>query len=327
MFVITPTSGRAILASSAIWPRPRMASSVTTTSRLRVDLEERQRHADLVVEVPGRRDGRRQRQQSAARMSLVEVLPALPVMATTRAGTRPRTWPARRPSAASPRRRRSCAARWAGAPRSRRARPRRPRRPSSAAAANGRRRSARRAARRTGRPRATARLSVQTRSTTGLAARRPRGGRRRRRRPRQGQRIRSAAHARDSPAAAASASPPRPQRLAGDLAVVEGDLLVADDLPALVPLAGDQDDVAGARLVHGEADGRAAIGLDTMVALAGARRRRISSMMASGSSLRGLSEVTTARSARREATSPISGRLPRSRSPPQPKTHEQAARG
>jgi len=40
----------------------------------------------------------------------------------------------------------------------------------------------------------------------------------------------------------------------------------------------------------------------------------------SGSSLRGLSSVTIAMSAPRAAISPISGRLPRSRSPPQPNT-------
>ena len=43
-------------------------------------------------------------------------------------------------------------------------------------------------------------------------------------------------------------------------------------------------------------------------------------MIASGSSERGLSEVTTARSESSAAARPISGRLSRSRSPPQPKT-------
>ena len=47
---------------------------------------------------------------------------------------------------------------------------------------------------------------------------------------------------------------------------------------------------------------------------------RISPMIASGSSERGLSEVTIATSASRAAISPISGRLPRSRSPPAPNT-------
>ena len=46
----------------------------------------------------------------------------------------------------------------------------------------------------------------------------------------------------------------------------------------------------------------------------------ISSAIACGSSLRGLSFVTYRRSARRAATAPISERLPLSRSPPQPKT-------
>ncbi len=43
-------------------------------------------------------------------------------------------------------------------------------------------------------------------------------------------------------------------------------------------------------------------------------------MIASGSSERGLSEVTITRSARRLAISPMIGRLPRSRSPPHPNT-------
>ena len=46
----------------------------------------------------------------------------------------------------------------------------------------------------------------------------------------------------------------------------------------------------------------------------------IACMMLSGSSLRGLSLVITTASARRDAASPISGRLPGSRSPPQPIT-------
>ena len=41
-------------------------------------------------------------------------------------------------------------------------------------------------------------------------------------------------------------------------------------------------------------------------------------MIASGSSLRGLSDVTTTKSASRAATAPISGRFARSRSPPHP---------
>ena len=48
--------------------------------------------------------------------------------------------------------------------------------------------------------------------------------------------------------------------------------------------------------------------------------RRISPMIASGSSLRGLSEVTITTSACSHATAPMSGRLARSRSPPAPNT-------
>ena len=89
-------------------------------------------------------------------------------------------------------------------------------------------------------------------------------------------------------------------------------------LALLVALAGDQDDVA--RL--GELDralDRRARGRARPRARA-STPARISSMIASGSSLRGLSEVTIATSASSEAIRPISGRLPRSRSPPQPKT-------
>ncbi len=46
-----------------------------------------------------------------------------------------------------------------------------------------------------------------------------------------------------------------------------------------------------------------------------------SSMMAAGSSYRGLSEVTTATSAPRAATAPMAGRFSWSRSPPHPNTH------
>ncbi len=90
----------------------------------------------------------------------------------------------------------------------------------------------------------------------------------------------------------------------------------------------------GAAAAAASADGRAPIDLDVVPARrAGERgrrqlgrrpraapRRRSSSTMLAGSSVRGLSEVTTARSASRAAISPMSGRLPRSRSPPQPNT-------
>ena len=87
------------------------------------------------------------------------------------------------------------------------------------------------------------------------------------------------------------------------------DDLVTHDLHGLVALAGDHDDVARPGLVAGR--GRWP---PPGPARRPRRRRlgmpaRMASMMASGSSPRGLSEVRSTRSARRAATSPISGRL------------------
>ena len=58
-----------------------------------------------------------------------------------------------------------------------------------------------------------------------------------------------------------------------------------------------------------------------------ARRSSMARRIAAGSSERGLSSVTISRSASRAATSPMSGRLPRSRSPPQPSTMISRPRG
>ena len=102
MLVITPTSGRAMRASSRICPWPRIAISTTTTSvscsmsRSVSGTPISLLRLALVATV--RATGR----SSAARMSLVEVLPALPVMATTLTPARRRTSVARRCSAASP---------------------------------------------------------------------------------------------------------------------------------------------------------------------------------------------------------------------------------
>ena len=102
MLVMTPTSGSATLASSRICPAPRMAISTTATSvsgsisssvsgtpisLLRLALV-------ATVRATGR--------SSAARMSLVEVLPALPVMPTTLTPQRRRTALARSCSARRP---------------------------------------------------------------------------------------------------------------------------------------------------------------------------------------------------------------------------------
>ena len=68
----------------------------------------------------------------------------------------------------------------------------------------------------------------------------------------------------------------------------------------------------------GERNGFAAVDFDHVFHMARCRPTNASLMMARGSSLRGLSEVNTTKSLPRAAASPMSGRLARSRSPPQP---------
>ena len=102
----------------------------------------------------------------------------------------------------------------------------------------------------------------------------------------------------------------------------------ADDLVGLVALPGDDHRVAGRRPGEGAADGRAPVGSVAQRLAAPPARRTpatISSMIASGRSERGLSEVTHTRSHRRAAIAPMIGRLPRSRSPPQPNTTPEPA--
>ncbi len=47
--------------------------------------------------------------------------------------------------------------------------------------------------------------------------------------------------------------------MAGDFAVVEIELLVADDLIGLVALAGDDQQIAVLQILHGGADGRSTV--------------------------------------------------------------------
>ena len=83
-FVITPTSGSAIAASSAICPAPRIAISSTSTSVPGGRAEDGERQADLGVEVLRGGASRRLPVASiAARRSFVEVLPVEPVMPMT----------------------------------------------------------------------------------------------------------------------------------------------------------------------------------------------------------------------------------------------------
>ena len=109
-------------------------------------------------------------------------------------------------------------------------------------------------------------------------------------------------------------------------------LLGADDLVVLVSLAGDDHEIARPGQADGERDGMPADrarrrsparpGACRGSAASPASRTpgSMSARMRPGSSVRGLSEVITTRSLARAAAAPISGRLPRSRSPPQPKT-------
>ena len=114
-----------------------------------------------------------------------------------------------------------------------------------------------------------------------------------------------------------------PGKLARHFGIVERMRHALDGLAGLVALAGDQQQVVGAaegghaalRWRHGGRR-RASIQFRRSAGMP----RRISARIAAGSSLRGLSSVTRVRSARRVAISPITGRLARSRSPPQPNT-------
>ena len=129
------------------------------------------------------------------------------------------------------------------------------------------------------------------------------------------------------PQVAGSDGVARRQRLARLDHVVEGQPLAVDLLVGLVALAGDDDHVAGAGRLEGPPDGQTpTVGLDDHVADCRARRRSrrsTSSMMASGSSSRGLSEVRTARSLRRTPPRPSADAwpgpgCPRSRTRPAP---------
>ena len=139
----------------------------------------------------------------------------------------------------------------------------------------------------------------------------------------------SSARSRGCPACDALAGA---QRLPGDRHVVEGHLAAPGELLALlVALAGDHEHVARLRAAprprRSPRRDRRSTAPARPGCARGARERStratpamISAMICSGSSERGLSEVTTATSASRAAISPISGRLPRSRSPPAPNT-------
>ena len=109
---------------------------------------------------------------------------------------------------------------------------------------------------------------------------------------------------------------------ASDFHIVEGNGAFPRDLHFFVSLACDQHDVSRVRFTDGQSDSGFAVGFDLVFSARRCSPTIASFMIASGSSLRGLSEVKTTKSLPRPAASPISGRLARSRSPPQPNTRD-----
>ena len=121
--------------------------------------------------------------------------------------------------------------------------------------------------------------------------------------------VRGQSHARSVPERDANA-------LAYFVAIVERHALVADDLIGFVAFAGNDDGVAGARVLDRARESPCA-GRGSLRRRCRRRRRPRS---AAGSSPRGLSDVTITASAAPAAIAPISTRCPASRSPPQPNT-------
>ena len=260
---------------------------------------------------------------SAAIASFVVVLPALPVMATTRVPAACRT------ACAS-----ACSARsvsstsitppsphrlGTGVP-PRPARPRPPAAPARQRLGDERRarRTAARAAPRTGRrPPSSGCRSTTSRTGVCLAVtRRPAARPPRRRSSRASARPRSPGPRLD---------PPRLQRLARHRDVVERMLSVrrSPDTSRVPCRRSARRRRRARRAIAWRIASRRSTIVSTSALLcraSGSAPRITSSMMRAGSSLRGLSDVTTTTSLSRAATMPISGRLVRSRSPPAPKT-------
>ena len=98
---------------------------------------------------------------------------------------------------------------------------------------------------------------------------------------------------------------------------------VANDLARFMALAGHDQDIARFEAPRRPCGWPAA---RSPISRAPGAPFRISARIAAGSSERGLSSVTMTTSAFSTAMRPMSGRLPRSRSPPQPKTQIRASR-
>ena len=287
MLVITPTSGSAIAASSAIWPDAAHRHLEHEHLRARRRAEDRQRQPDLGVEVRVRGDDAQLRREHRGEQVLRRRLAgragdADHLRRRAPAATRAR---ARRARPAG-RRRRSRAPRVAERPSPRaRARPARPtRRPRSAAAAYA--------------PPSTCSPGSPTNRSPGPAARESID------RPLRARSPRAAAGSQRAAAPAACGDPLRrsssraPQRLARDGDVVERHLAPAGELLALlVALAGDHHDVARRRASATARSIAARRSARCTTSAPRDRRPAISAMIASGSSERGLSEVTIATSA------------------------------
>ena len=114
----------------------------------------------------------------------------------------------------------------------------------------------------------------------------------------------------------------RLELFARDDTIVEGRGHAADRLAGLVTLPGDHDDVTGARLVAARRESRRRRSSSTRGATRSGPHAREHVAMRSrpGPRSAGCRWSRTATSPRRVATSPITGRLARSRSPPQPNT-------
>src|SRR3954449_11614026 len=228
MLTITPTSGSAIAASSAIWPAPRIAISSTSTSVPGGEPRTVSGRPISVFRFCAVATTRRCGASIPASRSFVDVLPVEPVMPITRARSARRHAVARRPSAASG----SSAARTTPddddpAPFACAAPTRTPHAPAASACGAKRPPSTLPPMSPTKRsPAPTARESMTTRAGPPACG---------------------AGAASRAPAACATRSgdQSRTQRLAGDGDVVERHLVTVDELLALlVALPGDHHDVA-----------------------------------------------------------------------------------
>ncbi len=311
--VITPTSGSAIRASSSICPNPRMPISSTSTSVPSGAASTASGSPISVLKLAGLAATRRCGAISAAISCLVEVLPTEPVTPITAASS------ARRQAVASVCSASSGSSATSTAP---------PESPSACCRIDEHAPRARRQ-RVGGEPAAVHALAAQAdeqvarldRARVDDGARRPArtAARRAARRPLR----RPARHPRRSRAGtcAAIASRATAESSNGSLRPFSNSWPCSCPLPAITTTSPGSASAIAWKIVARRSASRstAACGRAGMPAT-------ISSMIASGASERGLSDVISATSASRAAISPMIGRLPRSRSPPGADHDDQLAR-